>query len=350
MDERSPYRRIISGQTGVWATPLRAALRVGASLYRGVVFLRNRRFDRRGPTTILPIPVISVGNITAGGTGKTPLVIDLVNRLEQMGFSPAVVSRGYAAFDEQINDEECVIRAECPGVVCVSDPDRAQAGEIAISKHDADVIVLDDGFQHRRLGRTLDIVVIDATCPFGYGHLLPRGLLREPVANLSRGQVVVVARSDQISPAALSTLDQKLRKIAPDAVHLHCRHRLTSISKLDGTTIDGSLEGKRAVLFAGIGRPEAFATTVRSLDVEVVAERWWPDHYHYRRRDIDSLLGVGRFPAHDVLLTTQKDAAKISRLGTFEHANILVVKIAIDFMGDDGTILQSVLADALPGS
>ncbi|UCE60131.1 MAG: tetraacyldisaccharide 4'-kinase [Phycisphaerales bacterium] len=350
MDERSPYRRIMAGQTGVWAAPLRAVLRAGAIIYGGVVYLRNRRFDRRGPTAILPVPVISVGNITAGGTGKTPLVIELVNHLEQMGYSPAVVSRGYAAFDEQINDEECVIRAECPGVVCVSDPDRVQAGEIAHSKYGADVIVLDDGFQHRRLSRTLDIVVVDASCPFGYGYLLPRGLLREPVANLARGDVAVVTRSDQVSSAAMSALDKKLRRIAPDAVHLHCRHSVTGVCRLDGTPIDGALEGKRAVLFAGIGRPEAFATTVRSLDVEVVGERWWPDHYHYRVRDIDSLLGAGTFPAHDVLLTTQKDAAKISMLGRFEHANILVVNIAIDFLGDGGTILRSVLADALPRS
>ncbi len=347
MTRLSPYQRIIAGQAGAWAVPIRGTLRLAEGLYACGVALRTYWYDRRAARTVMPIPVISVGNVTVGGTGKTPFVIELVRRLERMGLSPAVVSRGYKGFDDS-NDEECVIRAHCPGVVCVSDPDRIRAAELAHARFGADVIVLDDGFQHRRLARTLDIVVVDATCPFGYGHLLPRGLLREPVRNLSRASVVVITRSDQVSPVELSRLDERLRKIAPDAAHLRCTHKVAGIERLDGTPIEETLAGVRTVLFAGIGHPQAFATTVQSLGVEVVGTRWWPDHHHYRGRDINAILKPGRFPAHKLLITTEKDAAKLTRLGGLDHVDILVVKIAIDFAGDGGTILQSVLEQTLP--
>ena len=348
MIKPSPYRRIIGGQAGVWAVPIRGILRLAESLYSFGVALRTYWYDRRGAQTVLSIPVISVGNITVGGTGKTPLVIEVVRSLERMGLSPAVVSRGYRPLDDESNDEQRVILAHCPGVVCVSDPDRIRAAELAQDRFGADAIVLDDGFQHRRLGRTLDIVVVDATCPFGYGHLLPRGLLREPIRNLQRANVVVITRCDQASPAELSKLHERIRKIVPNGVHLRCTHRVTGVEKLDGTPIEEPLAGRRAVLFAGIGHPQAFATTVQSLGVEVVGARWWPDHHHYRQRDISSMLRPGRFPPHERLITTEKDAAKLKQLSGLEHVDILVLKIEIDFAGDGSTILQNVLKQTLP--
>lgn len=243
MTNQSPYHFIIAGQAGAWAAPLRGALRIAESAYALGVRLRNRRYDRKGPLAVLPIPVISVGNITVGGTGKTPFVIELVRQLQDMGYNPAVASRGYRASGDDSNDEERVIRARCPGVVCVCDPDRIRAAEIAHSRFGADVVVLDDGFQHRRLGRTLDIALIDATCPFGYGHLLPRGLLREPVRNLARAQILVITRHDQVAPAELSRIAKRLRGIAGDAVHLRCGHAVTGISRLDGTPVKESVAG-----------------------------------------------------------------------------------------------------------
>lgn len=350
MTERPPYHRIIAGDAGMWAMPIRGALRVAEGLYACGVAVRNRWYDHRGPRAVLPVPVISVGNITAGGTGKTPLVIDLLGRLERMGCSPAVVSRGYKAYRDQPNDEERVIRAHCPGVACVSDPDRIRGGELALARFGADVIVLDDGFQHRRLGRTLDIVVVDATCPFGYGHLLPRGLLREPARNLSRADIIVITRSDQVSPVNLSRLGERLRNIARGAKHLECTHQVTGIDRLDGTPVEEPMAGKRAVLFAGLGHPQAFAATVRSLGVEIVGTSWRPDHHRYRGRDIEALLAPGRFGPHELLLTTEKDAVKIAELGDLQHLGIAVVKIAIDFRGDGGTILQSVLEQKISKS
>ncbi len=347
MSEQSLYLRIIGPEAEAWTLPLRGLLRVAEAIYASGMTLRNARYDRRGPQVSLGVPTISVGNLTVGGTGKTPFVIELVRRLDKMGRSPAVVSRGYGAGDDDPNDEERVIRQSCPGVVCVSASNRAMAGEMALQRLGADVIVLDDGFQHRRLGRTLDIVLVDATCPFGFDHLLPRGLLREPVESLQRADVVVVTRCDQASPAALTRIEARLRDAAPDATHLKCTHRVTSVERLDGAVVESSLDGKRAVLFAAIGRPQAFATTVRTLGVEVVAEQWWPDHHRYRRRDLDAILRPGRFPPHDLVITTQKDAVKLSALGGAGLSEVLVAKIAIDFMGDGGTMLQQMLESAV---
>lgn len=346
-DEPLLFRRLLSGEAGAWATPLLAGLRVASGVYGWGVRLRNARYDRRGPTRVLPVPVISVGNITAGGTGKTPLVIDIVHRLEGLGMSPAVVSRGYGSIAGEPNDEERLIRRHCPTVACVSDPDRARGGETACRRFGADVIVLDDGFQHRQLARCLDIVVIDATCPFGYGRLLPRGLLREPPEALSRAHVIVLSRCDQISGHDLTRLEQRLRTLAGGAVHIKCHHAVIGCECLDGTPLSEPIAGKRAVLFAGIGQPRAFRNTVRGMGIEVVGERWFPDHHRYRARDIRSLTHQGRFPPHDLLLTTEKDAVKLAELPEHKATNIVVVRTAIDFLADGNTMLQSAVEHAI---
>jgi tetraacyldisaccharide 4'-kinase len=350
MSEHSLYRRIIAGETGAWASPVRGVLRAAEEAYKICIALWNRRYDHSHSHSVLPIPVLSIGNITVGGTGKTPLVIDLVRRLEAMGRNPAVVSRGYKAAADEPNDEERLIRRSCPGIVYLADPDRSAAAQRACDDCGADVIVLDDGFQHRRLSRTLDIVLIDATNPFGYGHLLPRGLLREPLSSLRRAQVVVLTRCDQVSGAELSRIADRLEGLAPQATHLRCNHRVTAVETLDGKPCEGGLDGRRAVLFAAIGNPRSFATAARTLGVEVVGERWWPDHHAYRPRDIHSMLRSGRFPPHDLLLTTEKDAVKLAELHGLDHVGILVLRIAIDFVDDGGTIFQTVLEKTLSES
>jgi len=344
MSEHSRYRRIIAGEAGAWAVPIRGVLGLLEYGYARIIDARNRSFDRRGPRAVLPIPVISVGNLTVGGTGKTPLVIDLVQRLDRMGLTPVVVSRGYGAASGEPNDEERVIRRHIPGVVCLADPDRARAGETAQERFGADVIVLDDGFQHRRLGRTLDIVVIDATCPFGFGHMLPRGLLREPVQSLRRAGVVVFSRCDQVSPSRLLQAEERVRRLAPSATVLRSRHRVDGIIRLDGTPDDTDLAGMRAVVLAGIGHPQAFLTTVQSLGAQVVGQRWWPDHHRYRRRDLDRLLRAGRLPDHDVVLTTEKDAAKLAQLVGLNTVSMRVVRVAVEFL-DDGDELMNIILE-----
>jgi tetraacyldisaccharide 4'-kinase len=317
--------------------------------YKGAIAVRNRWHDYRGPKVRLPIPVVSIGNVTAGGTGKTPMVVEVVRRLEQMGRRPAVVARGYKASADGPNDEERLIRRHVPRTVYVADPDRARGAMRAHAEFGAEVVVLDDGFQHRRLHRDLDIVMVDATCPFGHDRLLPRGLLREPATNVGRADVIVISRADQASAEELGRLEERLRGLAPRATLLKCRHLVTSIECMDGTPLSGSPADLRAVLFAGIGRPEAFAATVETLGIQVVESLWWPDHHHYVAADLDRLRTSRRAP-HDLLLTTEKDAVKLADLWTDLPENLYVVKIAIDFLGEDDKMFADVLRRTIHSS
>lgn len=344
MERQSIHYRLIEDQGGLLLAPARAVLFGLSQIYKIGVDQRNGRFDRQGASSRLDAPVISVGNITAGGTGKTPLVIEIVHLLEQLGRTPAVVSRGYKAVPGEPNDEERLIRKHCPTVVCIQDPNRARGGNLAINKFGADAIVLDDGFQHRRLARDLDIVAIDATCPFGHDHLLPRGLLREPVSGLSRANIVVLTRCNQVAPAALTRIHVRVSKLSGDVPMIECSHRVTGVETLDGQSVAESLQGRRAVLFAGIGRPQAFLASAQMEGLNVVGEHWWPDHHRYTQRDIDSLFKPGRFPDHELLLTTEKDATKLTDL-RINQGIVHVMRVAIDFHADGARILQDALTE-----
>ncbi|MFQ5413264.1 MAG: tetraacyldisaccharide 4'-kinase [Phycisphaerae bacterium] len=343
----SRYTSIIAGTAGAWAWPVRAALTGVAWLYRAGVALRNRHYDRRRATVALPVPIISVGNITTGGTGKTPFVIELAQRLERAGRRVAVVARGYGAVEGGPNDEHRVITRHCPRAMCLANPNRVDAARHAHERLGADVVLLDDGFQHRRLARDLDIVLVDATRPFGYGRLLPRGMLREPITALRRAHVVVITRVDQVARDELAHIDARVRAAAPDAAHVHCRHVVTAVERMDGTPLDAPPAGRRAVIFAGIGNPDAFCATVSACGVDVVARRWWPDHHAYRQRDIDTIRRLARTHACDVTLTTEKDAVKLADLDGVDDLNVGVVRIAIDIMGDGDTRLQRLIDHAL---
>ncbi len=347
MSEPGLYRQIISGESGVWSSPVRALLHAGSMAYGVCVGFRNRRYDHGNSSRSVPVPVLSVGNVTVGGTGKTPLVIDLVTRLTRMGCNPAVVSRGYKSVEGQPNDETRLIQRQCPGVACVANANRVAGSLTACQRFGADVIVLDDGFQHRALNRDLDVVLIDATCPFGYGHLLPRGLLREPLSSLRRARVIVLTRCDQVSSSDRAHTEQRLTRLAPQAVHLCAHHKVTTITRLDGTVRDDDVVGRRAALFAGIARPLAFATTVRTMGIEVVGEHWWPDHHHYRPADLRKIASGADAPSHDLLLTTEKDAVKLAAIPGIDQMDIGVVNVRIDFEDDGGTILEKIIEETL---
>ncbi|MCG8511455.1 MAG: tetraacyldisaccharide 4'-kinase, partial [Rhodospirillales bacterium] len=206
----------MSGEaTGLLAAAARGGLALAEPVYRAVVSARNKRFDN-GKRTIarLPRPVISVGNITTGGTGKTPMVIHLARLLHEAGHRPAVLLRGYKADPEhpQASDEAAELTAALDGIAYVeANPNRVESARRVLDNHpNADVFLLDDGFQHRQVHRDLDMVLIDAMCPFGHDHLLPRGLLREPMKNLARADAVVVTRADQVEPGKLKEIDQRI--------------------------------------------------------------------------------------------------------------------------------------------
>ena len=184
-------------------------------------------FQRLAESPYRGAAVISIGNITVGGTGKTPLVIWLCKFLQQKEIQCAVLTRGYktrtqtrVTSDERqaTSDEPAILAESCPQAKIIVNPNRLEAAAEAVSKFGAKVLIMDDGFQHRRLHRDLDIVTIDGTCPFGYGKMLPAGLLREPVASLKRADAVVLTRCDQISQSKLCQIEEELQLINPDMI------------------------------------------------------------------------------------------------------------------------------------
>jgi tetraacyldisaccharide 4'-kinase len=310
-------------------SPWRLAL-VGAwCIYRPLMALRNLAYDRRVLTIRrLPVPVISVGNLTVGGTGKTPLVALLCSRCRAQGRRVAVLSRGYRADLNGTNDEARLLDAP---VVC--DPDRHAGGRRAIAGG-ADCLILDDGFQHRRLHRDLDLVCIDATRPFGRddghnGALLPLGFLREPRAALRRADAIVVTRTDQVDArrrerlaTALATYDRP--------VFTTC-HRAVGLQPLAGgeTRPPADLAGRRALVVSAIGHPAAFERLVRDLGAEVVAVERFADHHAYTSAEAQALAARARATGA-TLLTTAKDAVKLAPLLPGSDALVLTVALVPD--------------------
>ena len=250
--------------------------------------------------------MICIGNLTTGGTGKTPMVAEVVRRLSERGRRPAIVSRGWGG------DEARLFADWLPRVPHRCDRDRVWAARVAVELDGADCIVLDDGFQHWRLERDLAVVLDDATDPFGGGHLLPRGYLREPPRALRRAGLVVLTRCDQAGEAARRRTLERIARWT-DAPVAFARHREVEVVDLPGGAAapPASLAGRRVHAFCGIGRPEAFRATLEGLGARVVAFDELPDHHTYAEGELDRLLLAGRVAGAERSITTEKDAVKL---------------------------------------
>jgi len=314
------YRSVISGErAGVMPALLRFVFEIASWFYTIGVEFRNFLFDR-GLLRVqrLNVPVISVGNITTGGTGKTPTVIFLVKELQRMGRKPAVLTRGYGAKAGQKPDEVLVIESECPGVPVIVNADRVAGGIDAVNHHHADVLVMDDGFQHRRLHRDLDIVLIDTTEPMGIPGVLPRGTWREQPYNLKRANVIMLTRCEQVTQELADLAASLLTQwVSPRRIFQQYT-RITGVFDAQNlpAPITTSVEPKRVLAFAGIGNPNGFLNTVRTLGVNVSAAFWFDDHHAYTPDDFDPLARVTAQRKLDAWITTQKDMVKLLALKT----------------------------------
>lgn len=344
----SRFHAVAAGDGGALGAACRLLLTPLSWLYGAAVAVRNRQFDRPGVAVRAGVPVISVGNVTVGGTGKTPMVSYLVQRLAAMGRRPGVAARGYGAGSERANDEQRVIERQCPGIAYAADPDRVAAARRLVDLG-VDVIVLDDGFQHRRLARDLDIVLIDATCPFGYGRLLPRGLLREPVSSLRRAHLIAITRADQAPAEQVERLVERLKATAPEAAVVRCRHAPTGLCRLDGSVAEERLEALSVYLCAGIAHPAAFVRTVESTGARVIGVQWWPDHHRYTAGEVRQVIAAARSAGARAVLTTEKDAVKLTVLGISGESDsdmVRVLRVAIAFAGNDAAIVDELLRKA----
>ena len=342
------FQALVSGERrGPGAALLRRLLWLAAVPYGLGVRLRNRRFDRgRASVKRAPegVPVVSVGNLTLGGTGKTPCVEYVAGFYARQGRRVAILSRGYGA-EAGRNDEAMLLEENLPDVPHLQGPDRATLAETAVEELESEVLVLDDGFQHRRLARDLDVVLIDATNPWGYGSLFPRGMLRESPRSLRRADVVMLTRADRLTPEGRRALVEEVRRYAPELPVVMTKHQPTELVGTDGRTEPlEALKGRPVAAFCGIGNPEAFRHTLSDLGANPVAFRTFPDHHAYTREDVEDLRRwAAEQPADAVIATTQKDFVKI-RLPDLSGRPLWAVRVGLAFLEGQDLFDQKLLS------
>jgi tetraacyldisaccharide 4'-kinase len=299
--------------------------------------------------------VISVGNITTGGTGKTPLVEWVCRVLADEGKRVCVLTRGYRRQNpnEQVvvsdgnkvladvaaaGDEPLLLARNLIGIAAVvCNSNRSQAGRWAINNLQSESFVLDDGFQHLQLARDLNIVTIDATNPWG-GGMLPSGHLREPLGGLSRADCVVLTRTEQA--IELAAITATLQKIVGQTPVFRSRMVTTGLRRLGGETLDPvSSFQKPVAAFCGVGNPESFFNHLRREGFELAVERAFPDHHNYQQVDVDRMVAEAKAKGAAGILTTAKDAVKLSSLHFEVPCYVLEIKISIE---DESQLIQMI--------
>lgn len=347
--EAESFRRLASGADRRPGAALsRAILAPLGGAWATVMATRNLAYDAGIlPARPAPCPVVSIGNLTLGGTGKTPLVAWVVRRLFTAGHRPAIVSRGYGARRGTASDEALELTRLIPGVVHVADRDRLAGARAAVAAG-ADVVVLDDGLQHRRLARDIDLVAVDATDPFGCDHVFPRGLLRERLCGIRRAHGVILTRATAVEPQRRSEIRSRLEAWCggrPRWIWAEASHAPVAWHGLDGSHAPPErLAGRPVAAFAGIGNPAAFRGTLRDLGVDVVGFRAYADHHAYSAADAADLTAWATTLGASALVTTLKDLVRFPGHGA---CSIPVMALEIAIVIDAGVEALGALVDGL---
>jgi tetraacyldisaccharide 4'-kinase len=318
-------------------------MRVRATLYkRGL--LRQQ---------VLPCRVISVGNLTVGGTGKTPVVIALAAALRERGRKVGVISRGYKrrrgtsileisdgrtlrGHPGDSGDEPFLIAQRCPGVPVAVGADRPRVGRYLLDRHHIETLILDDGFQHLALRRDMDVLVLDAGAPFGNGYLLPRGRLREPLVAMERASAVLVTRASQAH--RLDELKAMVRAVAP-AVPIWITDFAPSAVVQVGRSAavePSTLKGERVVAVSGIGNPDSFRRLLVAEGATVLDHCVFADHHAYSQDDLGRIRRMAERVGVDRIVTTEKDAVKLAQLDEVKNRKIELWAVRIDLVWIEG--------------
>ena len=326
-------------------SPARFLLTPGWMVLRSLIGFRGLAYDQ-GLATVhrLPVPVISVGNLLAGGTGKTPAVKAICALLTSLGRQPAVLSRGYRG-EGGANEEAALVG----DVHVICDPDRVRGGRRALDLG-ANVLVLDDGFQHRRLHRDLDIVLLDATRPWGredgaHGQTLPLGYLREPPSALTRAHLLWITRWDQANPARQQAILAEVQRIAPGVPVVHDRLEDAHLRPLAGGPPEdlATWRDRPVILASGIGHPAAFEQVAQDLGLKPIESWRFPDHHHFTPEQA-AALALRPHP----LVITGKDAVKLARLPHPPRAWVLETRHVLADPGPNE--LKQLIQRILPGT
>lgn len=261
------------------------------------------------------------------------MVIWLAQFLRKRAIRVSVLSRGYGASVNQTSDEALELEQRLADVPHLQNPSRVDSARIAIDELEMQAIVLDDAFQHRKIARDLDIVLVDCTRPFGFGHLIPRGLLREPIGSLRRADFVVLSRCDQVQMSEIDEIETTIRKHSKAPI-AHVKSEASHLLQADGQTASfESLKDKKSFAFCGIGNPENFWATLERLEFNLRGNIPFPDHHNYDREDINRIgSSANRYQA-EFILCTHKDLVKI---GVNEIGGIPIYALVVELKFDQG--------------
>lgn len=336
------YHALIRGELrGPWPMLLRSALRMIGIPYGGVMWLRNQLYSSGWwHATHVERPVICVGNLTLGGTGKTPCVEYVARHFADQGHAVAILSRGYGHTGGR-NDEAMILEDNLPDVPHLQGRDRVSLAQTAIEELESDVLILDDGFQHRRLHRDLDIVLVDAIRPLAREWIFPGGLLREGVSGLRRAGVILLTRCDAAGPENVRQQQEWLNRRCPGTPVYRTEH--CPIAWIGEQGHDEPLEHpetRNVIAFAGIGNPQGFHATLRNLGYTILEARNFPDHHNYTREDILSLQQwAEKFPGPVFVATTQKDWVKL-RIDRLGEVPLKALKIGFRILDQEEEFIQ----------
>ena len=325
-------------------------------------FLYDKRLLKNNPLGCL---VIVVGNITVGGTGKTPVVEKLAKTLQQNGRKVGIISRGYKSKKESLTkkmlrfitngevappkvvsdgknvllssklagDEPYMLAKNLPGVVVVCDKNRVKAGYFAIKDFGCDTLVLDDGFQYLKLRGSLNICLVDSTNPFGNEHLLPRGILREPLHRLSKADYILITKTKNIQQC--EELHRTIRKHNSLAKMIYCTHTprfLVDIKSQEEKNLD-FIRGKKAAIFSGIAYPESFEGTIKEQGADIIYTKRFLDHHRFSKGEIKTVFMEAYASGAEMILTTEKDAVRLPKI--FPKIPLYYLRLEIDLLSNE---------------
>ncbi|MDP8260962.1 MAG: tetraacyldisaccharide 4'-kinase [Candidatus Kappaea frigidicola] len=325
------YQVTINGKRGPFAFLVRLFLLLLSCIYfvlvKALVFIYTSGLTSR---VTCKKKIISIGNITAGGTGKTPFEMFLVNNFLAQK-KVVIISRGYN------NDELDLLQYNLPKVKILSGRNRIQLIEKAQKIFDPDIIILDDGFQQWRIKKDIEIVLIDSSNPFSNNKLLPAGLLREPLSSLSRADIFVLTKADEC-PEGLTSIRKLIQNINHEALVLECNHKASEIYEpisKNNLNIE-LLKNKKVFTFCAIGSAESFRRTLKNLEVNIVGYKDYLDHHQYTNNDIDIIIRAAAASKTEVIITTEKDWMRLDANMIWQLSNghkFYLLKIDIELIG-----------------